>query len=195
MGRVKKKWMLPWWSNSIFFCSWGPSTSQAFHGFSKVRNLLLPKPGCSYTAGDGLPAPSLLRSLHWQCLHQPDTDHPAAPAKEGTEPTEDAQSLLLLHHPSPYLHLWHPWMLRWVPAWCPCHCYNRFFLLWGTTDKWSWWVDSRDFWGKRAVCVHRKIWTETRKLWVLGREFLFNSYTVKVKGLDKSTPNSFLSKI
>lgn len=172
MGRVKKKWMLPWWRNSIFFCSWGPSTGLAFHGFSKVRNLLLPKPGCSYTAGDGLPASSLLWSLYWQCLRQPDIDHPAAPAKEGTEPTEDAQSLLLLHYPSPYLHLWHPWRLRWVPAWCPCHCYNRFFLLWGTTDKWSWWVDSRAFWGKHAICVHRKIWTEIRKLWIIGEKVL-----------------------
>lgn len=102
MGRVKKKHTLPWGSNSSS-CSWAPSTSRTLHGFSPLRNLLLPEPGCSHAARDELPARGLLRGLHWQRLRQRAADRPAAPAKEGTDPAEDAQSLLLLHHPSPYL--------------------------------------------------------------------------------------------
>lgn len=103
MGRVKKKLTLPFGSNSGGFCSQAPSAIWMLHGLPQVRNLLLPQQGCSHAACDELPAPGLLCGLHWQRLSQPAADHPAAPAEEGAEPAEDAQSLLLLHHSSPYL--------------------------------------------------------------------------------------------
>lgn len=105
MGRVKEKLTLPFGSNSGGFCLRAPFASRVLHGLSQVRNLLLPQQGCSHTARDELPAPGLLWGLHRQRLCQPAADRPAAPAKEGAEPAEDAQSLLLLHHSSPYLRL------------------------------------------------------------------------------------------
>lgn len=77
----------------------------------------------------------------------------------------------------------------------PHLCCSRLLLLWGTVAKWSWWVNNRDFWGKHAVCIHRKIWAkwDQKVVGLWGGKILFNSYILEVKAFDKSTPKSLLS--
>ena len=76
----------------------------------------------------------------------------------------------------------------------PHLCCSRLLLLGGAIAKWSWWVDSRDFWRKCAVCIHGKVWAQwdQKMMGLWGRKVFFSSYSLEVKALDKSTPKSLL---